>query len=185
MVPVVIFLFKCWSSKWRKAKTWISVLLRVSLKPRATFPILSRDLCHQKTLGHGWFLKRTMAEKNGESTPRKKKTQKPQERQASNKTSLAASRPPTLGGGASPNSGLPHRQGGWKMYPGLSQDLRTPRKNQLPRCSWLRLSMEDPIPALDTPEVVGVSKHRLFEGPTTIGSLWVGSKLDTPKTSRE
>ena len=32
--------------------------------------ILSRDPNHQETGGNSWFLKRTMAEKNGESTPR-------------------------------------------------------------------------------------------------------------------
>ena len=40
-----------------------------------------------------------------------------------------------------------------------------------PRGSRLRLSMEDPSP-LDTPEVVGGLKTRLFEGPKSIGSLW-------------
>ena len=45
-------------------------------KPRrGHFPILSRDPSFQKTIRtpqkNGWFLKSTMVEKNGESTPRK------------------------------------------------------------------------------------------------------------------
>ena len=38
--------------------------------------ILSRDpdLSHKKPRGNGWCLQRTMAEKNGESTPSKKPT---------------------------------------------------------------------------------------------------------------
>ena len=46
------------------------------------------------------------------------------------------------------------------------------RKLALPRGSW-ELSMEDPTTPLDTPEVVGGLKTRLFEGPKSIGSLWV------------
>ena len=37
----------------------------------------------------------------------------------------------------------------------------------------LGLSMEDPTPPLDTPEVVGGIKTWLFEGPKSIGSFWV------------
>ena len=35
------------------------------------------------------------------------------------------------------------------------------------------LSLDDPAPPLDTPEVVGGLKTRLFDGPKSIGSLWV------------
>ena len=41
-----------------------------------------------------------------------------------------------------------------------------------PEASWLRLSMEDPTPPLDTPKVVGGLEARLFEGPKSIRSLW-------------
>ena len=34
--------------------------------------------------------------------------------------------------------------------------------------------MEDPTPPLDTPEVVGGLKARVFEGTKSIGSLWAG-----------
>ena len=44
----------------------------------------------------------------------------------------------------------------------------------------LGLSMEDPTPTLHTLEVVGGLKTRLFEGPKSIGSLWVFK--DHPKT---
>ena len=44
----------------------------------------------------------------------------------------------------------------------------------------LGLSTEDPAPPLDTPEAVGGLKTRLFEGPKSIGSLWVVTKMPDP-----
>ena len=44
----------------------------------------------------------------------------------------------------------------------------------LPKGSWLRLPMQDLDPPLDTPEVCGTrSQTWMFEGPKSIGSLWV------------
>ena len=54
----------------------------------------------------------------------------------------------------------------------------------------LGLSMKDPTPPIHTPEVVGGLKTRLFEGPKSIGSLWVGDcqkphkKLGNSKENR-
>ena len=41
--------------------------------------------------------------------------------------------------------------------------------------------MEDPTPPLDTPEVFGGLKTRLFEGPKLIGSVWEVTKETTKK----
>ena len=54
---------------------------------------------------------------------------------------------------------------GWSLVGGFPKEASTQR--------LLGLSMEDPTPPLDTPEVVGGLKTRLFEGPKSLGSLWV------------
>ena len=58
-------------------------------------------------------------------------------------------------------------------------------KIALPRRSWLRLAMEDPDPPLDTPEGFWGLKTWMFEGPKSIGSLWVPKKFINVQEFRE
>ena len=73
--------------------------------------------------------------------------------------------------------------------PSTSRNCRDPVDTQIGLCVQSRsvgteiftqrllgLSMEDPTTPLDTPEVVGGLKTRLFEGPKSTGSLWVVRK---------
>ena len=62
-------------------------------------------------------------------------------------------------------------------FPGLFFKTHTHTQKQSARAALdspaqrLGLSMEDPSRTLETPEVVGGLKTRLFEGPKSIGSL--------------
>ena len=66
---------------------------------------------------------------------------------------------------------------GWKGILRMRRRVRFWKVLHLITQRLLGLSMEDPTPPLDTPEVFGGLKTRLFEGPKLIGSVWVGKSI--------